>query len=196
MLDPEGPIREADISADSAGSRRRAWRTSKLRRLIHRSSRSGGWMLGSGTTLAFQPLASMYAASSSVIPTRAFALESKMESNRRAGMEKSLCGNGLFQGSIPPAPANQSGAWRLYPLSPQKCPPMAGFCELAIGLRVPKWGAAGAKSPIVSDGYLKYSRFRETATGDRVRSGLRDGRGSAISGILRYGRWSGRIGDN
>ena len=62
-------------------------------------------MLGSGTTLAFQPLASMYAASSSVIPTRAFASESKMESNGRAGMEKSLCGNGLLQGSIPPAPA-------------------------------------------------------------------------------------------
>jgi hypothetical protein len=33
--------RAADISADSAGSRRRAWRTSKLQRLIHRSSRSG-----------------------------------------------------------------------------------------------------------------------------------------------------------
>jgi hypothetical protein len=64
------------------------------------------WMdARSGTTLASQPLASMHAASSSVIPTRAFALESKMESNGRAGMEKSLCGNGLFQGSIPPAPA-------------------------------------------------------------------------------------------
>lgn len=68
-------------------------------------------MLGSGTTLAFQPLASMYAASSSVIPTRAFALESKMESNGRAGMEKSLCRNGLFQSSIPPAPAN-SRSWQ------------------------------------------------------------------------------------
>lgn len=56
-------------------------------------------------SLAFQPLASMYAASSSVIPTRAFALESKMESNGRAGMEKSVCSNGLLQGSIPPAPA-------------------------------------------------------------------------------------------
>src|SRR6202022_2181577 len=52
---------------------------------------------------------------------------------------------------------------------------MAGFCELAIGLRAPKLAAAGAKSPIVSGGYLKYSRFRETATGDRVRSGLRGG---------------------
>jgi hypothetical protein len=34
------------------------------------------------------------------------ALESKMESSRRAGREKFLCGNGLLQGSIPPAPAN------------------------------------------------------------------------------------------
>jgi hypothetical protein len=63
---------------------------------------------GEGFILEDQPLASMYAASSSVIPTRAFALESKMESNGRAGMEKSLCGNGLLQGSIPPAPARQS----------------------------------------------------------------------------------------
>jgi hypothetical protein len=35
--------------------------------------------------------------------------ESKMESNGRAGMEKSLCGNGLLQASIPPAPASHSG---------------------------------------------------------------------------------------
>jgi hypothetical protein len=52
---------------------------------------------------------------------------------------------------------------------------MAGFCELAIGLQAPKLAAAGAKSPIVSGRYLKYSRFRETAAGDRVRSGLRGG---------------------
>ena len=36
------------------------------------------------------------------------ALESKMESSRRAGREKSLYGNGLLQGSIPPAPAKRS----------------------------------------------------------------------------------------
>jgi hypothetical protein len=35
------------------------------------------------------------------------ALESKMESSRRARREKSLCVNGLLQGSIPPAPAKQ-----------------------------------------------------------------------------------------
>jgi hypothetical protein len=61
---------------------------------------------------------------------------------------------------------------------------MAGFCELAIGLRAPELAAAGAKSPIVSGGYLKYSRFRETATGDRVRSGLRGGVCSAIAEYL------------
>ena len=33
------------------------------------------------------------------------AFESKMESSRRAGREKSLCVNGLLHGSIPPAPA-------------------------------------------------------------------------------------------
>jgi hypothetical protein len=43
---------------------------------------------------------------------------------------------------------------------------MAGFCELTIGLRAPELGSPGAKSPIVSCGYLKYSRFRETATGE------------------------------
>jgi hypothetical protein len=61
---------------------------------------------------------------------------------------------------------------------------MAGFCELVIGLRAPKLAVAGAKSPIVSGGYLKYSHFRETATGDRVQSGLRDGPGSAKAWFL------------
>jgi hypothetical protein len=56
---------------------------------------------------------------------------------------------------------------------------MAGFCELAIGLRAPKLAAAGAKSRIVSGRYLKYSRFRETATGDWFRSGLGGGRSRA-----------------
>jgi hypothetical protein len=52
---------------------------------------------------------------------------------------------------------------------------MAGFCELAVGLWTPNLAASGAKSPIVSGGYLKYSRFSETTTGDRVRSPLRGG---------------------
>jgi len=38
------------------------------------------------------------------------ALESKMESSRRTGREKSLCRNGLLQGSIPPAPARTQAA--------------------------------------------------------------------------------------
>jgi hypothetical protein len=40
-----------------------------------------------------------------VCKQRFLALESKMESNGRARMEKSLCSNGLLQRSIPPAPA-------------------------------------------------------------------------------------------
>jgi hypothetical protein len=63
---------------------------------------------------------------------------------------------------------------------------MAGFCEFAIGLRAPKLAAAGAKSPIVSGGYLKYSRFWETATGDRVRSALRGRAGKFAAGVSRY----------
>src|ERR1700680_2643075 len=50
---------------------------------------------------------------------------------------------------------------------------MAGFCTLAFGLQAPNLAPSRAKSPIVSAGYLKYSRFWETTTGDRVRSALR-----------------------
>src|SRR3984957_19427980 len=78
-----------------------------------------------------------------------------------------------YGGSNPPAPARQSGIRRLCPLQCHKGPPIAGFCELAISLRAPELGSPGAKSPIVSGGYLKYSRFRETGTEDRVRSALR-----------------------
>jgi hypothetical protein len=53
---------------------------------------------------------------------------------------------------------------------------MAGFRQSAISLRAPKLAAVGAKSPIVSGGYSKYSCIRETAAGDRVRSALRGGR--------------------
>jgi hypothetical protein len=65
---------------------------------------------------------------------------------------------------------------------------MAGFCELAIGLRAPELGSPGAKSPIVSGGYLKYSRFRETGTGDWVRYALRRRVCSAKRYVLRLGR--------
>jgi len=55
---------------------------------------------------------------------------------------------------------------------------MAGFCELAIGLRALGLIAARPKSPIVSRRHLKNSRFEETAAGDRVRSALRGRCGS------------------
>jgi hypothetical protein len=62
---------------------------------------------------------------------------------------------------------------------------MAGFCESASSLRAPKPAAVGAKSPIVSGTFLKYSRFRETGAGDRVRSALRGRSGSACCRGLR-----------
>ena len=86
------------------------------------------------------------------------------------------------------SPASQSGARRLCPLQCHKGPPMAGFCELAIGLRAPELGSPGAKSPIVSGGYLKYSRFRETEAGDRVRSALRGRANGKYRQILRHNR--------
>jgi hypothetical protein len=72
------------------------------------------------------------------------------------------------------------------PFLSSESPPMAGFCKLAIGLRAQKLAASGTKSPIVSGGYLKYSRFRETGTGDRVRSALRGRAGKFAAGVSRY----------
>ena len=57
---------------------------------------------------------------------------------------------------------------------------MAGFCELAVGLWTPNLAASRAKLPKVSGHMPKYSRFWETTAGDRVRSTLPGGRGSAI----------------
>jgi hypothetical protein len=90
--------------------------------------------------------------------------------------------------SNPPRSASQSDARRLCPLQRHKGPPMAGFCELAIGLRAPELGSPGAKSPIVSGGYLKYSRFREAGAGDGVRSKLRGRACSANRPFLRHDR--------
>jgi len=56
-------------------------------------------------------------------------------------------------------------------------PANGGLLRIGYRLQVPRLAPVGAKLPIVSGGYLKYSRFRETATGDRVRSGLRGGAG-------------------
>jgi hypothetical protein len=44
---------------------------------------------------------------------------------------------------------------------------MAGFYELVGGLRARVLATSGPEQPIVSGQYLKYSRFWETATGDR-----------------------------
>jgi hypothetical protein len=50
---------------------------------------------------------------------------------------------------------------------------MAGLCQLGISLSAPVFEILGAKKAIVSGGYLKNSRFWETAAGDWVRSALR-----------------------
>ena len=76
-------------------------------------------------------------------------------------------------GSNPPAPANQSDNWRLCSHKSHKLPPIAGFCKLAARLQTPKSPNSEAKLPRVSVECLKYSRFWEIATGDRVRSTLR-----------------------
>jgi hypothetical protein len=68
-----------------------------------------------------------------------------------------------------------SQAVRRLEISPSempKGPPMAGFCKLAVGLQTPNVAPSREKSPIVSGGCLKYSRFWETAARDRVRSAL------------------------
>ena len=57
---------------------------------------------------------------------------------------------------------------------------MAAFCELVIGLQAPYLSTFTAKMPKVSGRMPEYSRFRETATGDWVRSTLRGGHGSAL----------------
>jgi len=74
--------------------------------------------------------------------------------------------------SNPLTPANQSVAWRFYPPRCQKCPQVAGFYDSTDGLQVPSLATSGSDSPIVSGRYSKYSRFRETAAGDSVRSTL------------------------
>ena len=51
-------------------------------------------------------------------------------------------------------------------------PPTAGFCALASGLQTPVSPFSPAKLPKVSSQFCEYSRFRETAAGDFVRSRL------------------------
>jgi hypothetical protein len=51
---------------------------------------------------------------------------------------------------------------------------MAGFCNSVDRLQTPNLTDYVAKSSKVSGGSLEYSRFRETAAGDRADSTLRD----------------------
>jgi hypothetical protein len=57
---------------------------------------------------------------------------------------------------------------------------MAGFCNSAGGLQTPNLNDCRPESSKVSGGSLKYSRFWETAIGDRVRSALR-GRACSVT---------------
>jgi hypothetical protein len=66
------------------------------------------------------------------------------------------------------SPANQSDTQRKCPFYPQKSPPMADFCELAIVSRLRILVTFGTKTPKVSGHMPEYSHFRETATGDCV----------------------------
>ncbi len=56
---------------------------------------------------------------------------------------------------------------------------MAAFSKSLLRLQTPNLYNYRAKSAMVSGGYLKYSHFWETATGDPVRSTLR-GRGGSL----------------
>jgi hypothetical protein len=96
-----------------------------------------------------------------VRPDDGFAEQADVKSGRPV-----LSGyNSPSQGSNPPAPARQSGNWRLYSQKWEKCPPMAAFSKLEPRLWTPNLCNYRAKSAIVSGGYLKYSHFWETATG-------------------------------
>src|SRR6266851_7996576 len=58
-----------------------------------------------------------------------------------------------------PPPSTALGGFALS--NPRKGPPMAGFCELAGGLRAPYLANSGSELPIVSGTSLKYSRFED-----------------------------------
>src|SRR5947209_10210902 len=66
-----------------------------------------------------------------------------------------------------------------------QCPPVAVVCKLHICLYTPDLNNLGAKSAIVSDLHLKYSRFLETRARDRVRSALRGVGRSLARGFWR-----------
>jgi hypothetical protein len=60
-----------------------------------------------------------------------------------------------------------------------------GLCDSGNGLQAPDFANCGPESPKVSSPTPKYSRFWETAAGDRVRSTLPDRVCSATRQILR-----------
>ena len=93
--------------------------------------------------------------------------------------------------SNPPRSARQCGRPRFNLNRSQKSPPMAAFRNSVAGLQTPDFTDCGPKWPKVSGHLLNYSRFPETPTGDRVRSALRGGPGSAV---LSERRSNPRIG--
>jgi hypothetical protein len=63
---------------------------------------------------------------------------------------------------------------------------MAAFCELALGLQPPNFYPFEAKAPKVSGRTPEYSHFRQTGTGDWVRSALRGRARSGNRELLRH----------
>jgi hypothetical protein len=98
-----------------------------------------------------------------------------------------------YRGSNPPNPAKQSGRPRFNLNQSQKSAPMAAFRNSVAGLQTPDFTDCGPKWQKVSGPSLKYSRFPETPTGDRVRSALRGGPGVLFS-TYTVGEWECRIG--
>jgi hypothetical protein len=64
-------------------------------------------------------------------------------------------------------------------------PAVGGLLQSGAGLSTPKLENAQAVSGKVSGYYREYSRFRETFTGDAVRSALRAAGGSRFRWLLR-----------
>jgi hypothetical protein len=75
----------------------------------------------------------------------------------------------------------------------QKGPQLAGFCDLVGRLQTPEFTESEANLRKVSARCREYSRFRETFTGDAVRSPLGAGSGSRFHSLLRPSKpWIGK----
>lgn len=96
-----------------------------------------------------------------------------MESNGRAGMEKSLCGNGLLQGSIPPAPASQCGLSASCPARTKVCDAsgVGGVSEPS--LRSLSRNGDARQSDFLGQSLLSNLLFPSTRGRDGVRSPVR-----------------------